>query len=121
MDYPAVAVHVPAAPPGRKLPAMSQDRDDEFAVQSATDLPVPAKRDQDRRMRNYAIAMLIRTLAFVLAFVLDGPARWICVIFAALLPEVAVIGANAANQKRHRTRGRQVPTEPLHQLHGPRG
>jgi len=37
-----------------------------------------------------------------------------------LLPEVAVIGANAANQKRRAVRGRQRPLSPRQQLHGPR-
>jgi len=89
-------------------------------VQSATDLPLPGKRDLDNRMRNYAIAMGIRTAAFVLAYFLGGPARWICVGLACVLPEIAVIGANAANQKRKQVRGRQRPLSTRHQLHGPR-
>lgn len=87
------------------------------SVQSATDLPMPGKHDLDTRMRNYAIAMGIRTLAFVLAYVLDGPARWVCVGLAVLLPEVAVIGANAANQKRKDVRGRGTVTDQRRQLH----
>lgn len=89
-------------------------------MQSATDLPLPGKRDLDTRMRNYAIAMGIRTAAFVLAFLLDGPVRWVCVVLAVLLPEIAVIGANAANQKRKRVRGLQKPLSQREQLHGPR-
>lgn len=89
-------------------------------MQSATDLPLPGKQDLDTRMRNYAIAMGIRTAAFVLAYFLDGPLRWVCVGLAVLLPEVAVIGANAANQKRRAVRGRQRPLSPRQQLHGPR-
>jgi hypothetical protein len=89
-------------------------------VQSATDLPMPGKHDLDTRMRNYAIAMGIRTLAFVLAYVLEGPARWVCVGLAVLLPEVAVIGANAANQKRKEVRGRGAVTDQRRQLHGHR-
>lgn len=75
-------------------------------MQSATDLPLPAKHDQNIRMRNYAIAMGIRTIAFVLAYFLSGPSRWVCVGLAVLLPEFAVIAANAANQKRVQVRGR---------------
>lgn len=90
------------------------------SVPSATDLPLPGKHDLDTRMRNYAIAMGLRTLAFVLAYVLDGPARWVCVGFAVLLPEIAVIGANAANQKRQEVRGRGVVTDQRRQLHGRR-
>ncbi|GGB34298.1 hypothetical protein GCM10011492_26180 [Flexivirga endophytica] len=86
-------------------------------MQSATDLPLPGKHDLDSRMRNYAIAMGIRTAAFVLAYYLDGPMRWICVGLAVLLPEVAVIGANAANQKRQKVRGRGPVTDQRRQLH----
>ncbi|WP_343036784.1 DUF3099 domain-containing protein [Flexivirga aerilata] len=92
---------------------------EQHPIQSATNLPLPAKHDQDVRMRNYAIAMGIRTLAFVLAFVLDGWIRWVLVAMAALLPEIAVIGANAANQKRKVVRGRQTPSDARRQLHGP--
>lgn len=88
------------------------------SVQSATDLPLPGKHDLDTRMRNYAIAMGIRTLAFVLAYVLEGPARWVCVGLAVVLPEIAVIGANAANQKRKQVRGRGTVTDQRRQLHG---
>lgn len=69
-------------------------------------------------MRNYAIAMGIRTAAFVLAYFLDGPTRWVCVGLAVVLPEVAVIGANAANQKRREVRGRGKVTDQRRQLHG---
>ncbi|WP_245988355.1 DUF3099 domain-containing protein [Flexivirga caeni] len=93
-----------------------KDRPD---VPSATDLPMPGKHDLDKRMRNYAIAMGLRTAAFVLAYLLTGPARWVCVVLACVLPEIAVIGANAANQKRKRVRGRQRPLSPRQQLHGP--
>lgn len=86
-------------------------------MQSATDLPLPGKHDLDSRMRNYAIAMGIRTAAFILAYFLDGPARWVCVVLAVLLPEVAVIGANAANQKRQAVRGRGEVTDQRRQLH----
>lgn len=88
-------------------------------MQSATDLPLPGKHDIDTRMRNYAIAMGIRTAAFILAYFLDGPIRWVCVVLACILPEIAVIGANAANQKRKVVRGRQRPLSHQHQLHGP--
>lgn len=85
-------------------------------MQSATDLPLPGKHDLDTRMRNYAIAMGIRTAAFILAYFLDGPARWVCVGLAVVLPEVAVIGANAANQKRQQVRGRGRVTDQRRQL-----
>ncbi|WP_460601541.1 DUF3099 domain-containing protein [Flexivirga lutea] len=95
-------------------------RNEQPSVQSATDLPMPGKHDLDNRMRNYAIAMAIRTAAFVLAYFMDGPLRWICVVMAVLLPEVAVIGANAANQKRQQVRGRGRVTDQRRQLHGHR-
>ena len=116
LDYQAVA----RTEASRTTPRLEDvpRRNDRSSVQSATDLPLPGKHDLDTRMRNYAIAMGIRTLAFVLAYVLDGPARWVCVGLAVVLPEIAVIGANAANQKRKQVRGRGAVTDQRRQLHG---
>ncbi|TWE12709.1 DUF3099 domain-containing protein [Rudaeicoccus suwonensis] len=89
-------------------------------VPSATNLPLARKHDQNIRMRNYLIAMGIRTLAFILAFLLDGPARWVCVVLAVILPEIAVIGANAANQKRVQVMGRRSPVDWVRHINAPR-
>jgi Protein of unknown function (DUF3099) len=51
-------------------------------------------------MRRYLVSMSIRTLCFVLAIFLSGPARWTCVLLACVLPYVAVVMANAARVRR---------------------
>lgn len=51
-------------------------------------------------MRKYLFSMGIRTLCFVLAVVLTGPARWVCVVLAVILPYIAVVIANATNRRR---------------------
>ncbi|YAL81877.1 DUF3099 domain-containing protein [Dermacoccaceae bacterium W4C1] len=79
------------------------------SVPSATNLPVSPRGDHDARVRNYLISMGIRTLCFVLAFFFDGPIRWICVALAVVLPYIAVIFANATQQRRIAGRGSVAP------------
>ena len=62
-------------------------------------------------MRNYLISMSIRTVCFVLAFVLDGVLRWTCVGLAVVLPYIAVIAANATNQRRIDVLGSVTPPD----------
>lgn len=81
------------------------------AVPSATNLPTNPKDDHDTRVRNYLISMGIRTLCFVLAFVFTGPLRWICVGLAAVLPYIAVMFANAAQQRRIDALGSVTPDD----------
>lgn len=81
------------------------------SVPSATNLPTNPKHDHDVRVRNYLISMGIRTLCFVLAFVFTGPLRWICVALAAVLPYIAVMFANAAQQRRIDALGSVTPDD----------
>lgn len=67
-------------------------------------------------MRKYLISMIVRTLCFVLAVVLTGPARWVCVALAVLLPYVAVVIANATNQRRIDVLGSVRPDEQVQHL-----
>lgn len=69
-------------------------------VPSATNLPSRPKDDHDARVRHYLISMSIRTVCFILAFVLHGYLRWACVALAVVLPYIAVVAANATNQRR---------------------
>ena len=86
------------------------------SVASATNLPASAKGDQSARMRKYLFSMMIRTLCFVLAVVLTGPARWVCVVLAVVLPYVAVVVANATNSRRIDVLGSVRPEEQVPQL-----
>ncbi|MGA4669775.1 DUF3099 domain-containing protein [Propionibacteriaceae bacterium Y1923] len=51
--------------------------------------------DLNRRRRNYAIAMAIRTLSFVLIFFVPGVWKLVPLLAAAVLPVLAVMFANA--------------------------
>lgn len=82
---------------------------DKSAVPSATNLPESPKGDQATRMRNYTISMSIRTLCFVLAIVTHGWIRWVFAIAAIILPYIAVVLANATNQRQVLVRGSTRP------------
>jgi hypothetical protein len=69
-------------------------------VYSVTSAPPSLQSDKSERMRRYLFSMSVRTLCFVLAIFLTGPARWVCIVLACILPYVAVVMANAV-------RGRQ--------------
>jgi len=47
----------------------------------------------------YLMSMGIRTVCFVLAIVTTGPLRWSLVVAAVFLPYVAVVLANATDQR----------------------
>ena len=65
-----------------------------------TTAPVSRSADIAGRQRRYVISMTIRTLAFVAA-VAVGPGwpRWVLIAAALVLPYVAVVLANAGNQR----------------------
>lgn len=70
---------------------------------SATSLPESAQDDQARRMRGYLISMGIRTVCFLAAVAtwgLSRPVSIVCFAFAAVLPYVAVVFANATGKRR---------------------
>ena len=56
--------------------------------------------DLDRRRRNYAIAMAVRTLSFVAIFFVPGVWKMVPLAAAAVLPFFAVMFANAVDHKR---------------------
>jgi hypothetical protein len=65
--------------------------------------------DQRRRMRQYLVTMLIRTVCFVLVVVVDGWLRWVFAAGAVFLPFIAVV---AVNSVRPRVAGRIRPVTP---------
>lgn len=86
------------------------------SVASATNLPPSAVGDHNARMRKYLFSMGVRTVCFVLAVVFTGPIRWIFVVFAVILPYVAVVIANATSTRRTDARGSVRPEEQIKQL-----
>lgn len=55
---------------------------------------------QRDRTRNYMIAMGLRMVAFVAAFLIDHWIRWVLVAVAVILPVIAVIIANSGAERR---------------------
>jgi Flp pilus assembly protein TadB len=55
--------------------------------------------DIHRRQTRYLLSMGLRTVCFVLAIVFTGPARWVFVVAAVVLPYIAVVLANAADSR----------------------
>ena len=68
-------------------------------VHTVTSAPMSLAEDTDMRMRRYLITMMIRVVCFVLAVVFEGPARWVFVAGAAILPYIAVVLANAVGPR----------------------
>ena len=64
-----------------------------------TDARSAASVEHDSRVKRYALTMGFRTACFVAMIFVDGPMRWVLFAGAVLLPYVAVIVANQANQR----------------------
>jgi DUF3099 family protein len=82
---------------------------DKAPVPLITDARSPASVEHDSRVKRYALTMGFRTICFVSMIFVDGPMRWVLFAGAVLLPYVAVIVANQANQ---RSQGNQVAAVP---------
>lgn len=74
------------------------------AVPVITDARSPASAEHSSRVRRYALTMAFRTACFVAMIFVDGPMRWVLFAGAVLLPYVAVIVANQADQKHKPSR-----------------
>jgi hypothetical protein len=64
------------------------------AVQSATALPASPQDDRRKRMRQYTIAMSIRTICFLLVVIVPDWWRFVFAVGAIVLPYFAVVLAN---------------------------
>ena len=73
-------------------------RDAGSEVHSLTSARRPHSEDQRARQRRYLFSMVIRTVCFGLAIVVDGPMRWVFIVGAVFLPYVAVVFANAGRE-----------------------
>lgn len=70
-------------------------------------------RDLTRRQRNYLIAMTLRLVCFIGMIVVPGPARFVLLFAALVLPGVAVLLANTVDRRRHRP-GDIALDQPIH-------
>lgn len=62
--------------------------------QSVTNLAESPEAERRSRMIRYSIAMAIRMVCIVLAFVVQGWLMWVCFALAIILPYWAVVIAN---------------------------
>lgn len=89
---------------------------------SATSLPESAQDDQGRRIRGYLVSMGIRTVCFLAGVATWGPVRPLSLVFfafAAVLPYVAVVFANATGTRRIDRAGAVTPAPvPQREIHG---
>lgn len=92
--------------------SQSQPRTGAHAVSVITDARTPASAEHDSRVRRYAVTMAFRTACFVSMIWVEGPFRWVLFAGAVLLPYVAVVLANQANQRHQPTEvDRGEPTD----------
>ena len=64
-----------------------------------TDARMSTSAEMSKRIRRYTITMAFRTACFVSMIFVSGPARWVLLAAAIVLPYIAVLFANQANQR----------------------
>ena len=65
--------------------------------------------EMSSRIRRYTITMAFRTACFISMILVDGPFRWVLFGAAVLLPYIAVVVANQANQRGRSSQLSPVP------------
>lgn len=78
---------------------MGTKRGRESGVYSITSARRALSEDLHDRSIRYLVSMGIRTACFVGALLVAGPARWVLIAAAVVLPYVAVIVANAGRER----------------------
>jgi hypothetical protein len=81
-------------------------------VHSITAAATAHSDDLDARIRRYLISMGIRTICVVLVLLIHNPVRWVFAVFAIILPYIAVVMANAADQRRGTAAAPVTPVPP---------
>ncbi len=76
-----------------------------------TDARSPASLEHNSRVKRYAWTMGFRTACFVAMVFVEGPLRWVLFAGAVVLPYVAVIVANQANQRSQPARPGAEPVD----------
>ena len=69
-----------------------------------TDARTPASEEMHSRVVRYTLTMAFRTGCFLGMYFVHGPLRWVLFACALVLPYIAVIMANQANQRSIRKR-----------------
>ena len=69
-----------------------------------TDARTPASEEMHSRVVRYTFTMAFRTACFLAMYFVHGPTRWVLFACALVLPYIAVIMANQANQRSIRKR-----------------
>jgi hypothetical protein len=67
-----------------------------------TDAPSASSKEMSSRIRRYTITMAFRTACFVSMIFVQGSLRWVLLALAIVLPYVAVVAANQADQRAPR-------------------
>ncbi len=76
--------------------------------QSVTNLSASPEDERRSRMIRYSIAMAVRMVCIVLAFVVQGWLMWVCFALAIVLPYWAVVIANNQGESKPKTRASEV-------------
>lgn len=77
-------------------------------AQSVTNLAVSPEVERRSRMIRYSIAMVVRMICIVLAFVFQGWVMWVCFALAIVLPYWAVVIANTQSNTKATTKATEV-------------
>lgn len=77
-------------------------------AQSVTNLAVSPEVERRSRMIRYSIAMVVRMICIVLAFVFQGWVMWVCFALAIVLPYWAVVIANTQSSTKATTKATEV-------------
>ena len=81
-----------------------------------TDARTPASAELSSRVRRYTITMAFRTACFIAMVFVPGPMRWVLFACALVLPYIAVILANQANQRTQTRRASSLDVADRPQL-----
>jgi len=76
--------------------------------QSVTNLGVSPEEERRSRMIRYSIAMAVRMICIVLAFLVQGWLMWVCFALAIVLPYWAVVIANNQGEAKPKTTAAEV-------------
>lgn len=76
--------------------------------QSVTNLSASPEEERRSRMFRYSIAMALRMVCIVLAFVVQGWLMWVCFALAIVLPYWAVVIANSHGDAKPKNRATEV-------------
>jgi hypothetical protein len=92
----------PSGRPWSDPSAPGRGRRGKPATAIITDAPSASSKEMSSRIRRYTITMAFRTACFVSMIFVQGSLRWVLLALAIVLPYVAVVAANQADQRAPR-------------------